>query len=61
MFWNPHDEQIPKLLVGVQFDQDFMEKTQEMSCCKLNRADCIQLLFRATVRKMKLWSTTLDF
>ena len=41
MFRNAHDQQIPKLSLGVQFDQEFMEKTLETSCCKLNRADCI--------------------
>ena len=41
MFRNAHDQQIPKLSLGVQFDQEFMEKTSETSCCKLKRADCM--------------------
>ena len=39
-FWNPHDEQIPKLSLGVQFDQEIMEKTWETSCCKLTDHYC---------------------
>ena len=42
-FWNPHDEQIPKLSLGVQFDQEIMEKTWETSCCKLTDHYCIIL------------------
>ena len=45
-FWNPHDVQIPKLSLGVQFDQEIMEKTWEISFCKLNHADCIWFRFR---------------
>ena len=41
VFRNPHDKQIPKLSLGVQFDQEFMGKTWKTSCCNLNRADCI--------------------
>ena len=41
MFRNAHDQLIPKLSLGVQFDQEFMEKTSETSCCKLKRADCM--------------------
>ena len=40
-FWNPHDEQIPKLSLGVQFDQEIMEKTWETSCRKLTDCYCI--------------------
>ena len=40
MFQISHDKQIQKLSLGVQFDQEFMEKTWETSCCKLNRTDC---------------------
>ena len=40
-FWNPHDEQIPKLSLGVQFDQEIMEKTWETSCLKLTDHYCI--------------------
>ena len=39
-FWNPHDEQIPKLSLGVQFDQEIMEKTWETCCCKLTAPGC---------------------
>ena len=41
MFRNAHDQQIPKLSLGVQFDQEFMQKTSETSCCKLKRVDCM--------------------
>ena len=34
------DEQIPKLSLEVQFDQEFTEKTWKTSCCKLTHADC---------------------
>ena len=27
MIRNPHDKQIPEMSLGVQFDQEFMEKT----------------------------------
>ena len=39
-FWNHHDEQIPKLSLGVQFDQEIMEKTWETSCWKLTDWYC---------------------
>ena len=32
-----------KQSLGVQFDQEFMEKTSETSICKLIRVDCILL------------------
>ena len=35
MFRNPLDEENPKLSLGVQFDQVFMEKTWETSCSKI--------------------------
>ena len=41
MFQNPHDEQIPKLLLGVEFDQEFLEKPWETICCKLPEVYCI--------------------
>ena len=41
VFRNPYEEQIPKLSSGVQFDQTFMEKTWETSCCKLTEMYCI--------------------
>ena len=30
IYRNAHDEQIPKLSLGVQFDKEFMENTSEM-------------------------------
>ena len=50
--WNAHDEQIPKLSLGVQFDQDFMEKTWKTFCCKLFRADCIITYNRSVKHKV---------
>ena len=41
VFHNPHDEQIPKLSLEVQFDQEFMEKTWKTS----NRKDCSHTKF----------------
>ena len=41
MFRNAHDQQIPKLSLGVKFGPEFLEKTRETSCCKLNGGYCI--------------------
>ena len=32
VFWNPYDEQISKLSLGNQFDQDLKKKTGETKC-----------------------------
>ena len=37
----------------VQFDQEFMEKTPETSCCKLIWVDCI-LIRKETVRQSNM-------
>ena len=57
-FWNPHDVQIPKLSLGVQFDQEIMEKTWETSCCKLTATYCIWkvLDFQVKFRMLTLFS-----
>ena len=47
-FWNPHDEQIPKLSLGVQFDQEIMEKTWETCCCKLTAPYCNNVILGLT-------------
>ena len=41
MFRNPHDEQIPKLLLGFKFDEDFTEKMCKNCCRKVKAAYCI--------------------
>ena len=55
-FWNPHDEQIPKLSLGVQFDQEIMEKTWETSCRKLTDCYCITLTIIHTFSSSKYLS-----
>ena len=41
MFRNPHDEQIPKLLLGFKFDEDFTEKMCKNCCRKVKAVYCI--------------------
>ena len=38
--WNPQDKQIPKLTLGIKFDQDLIEKKRRTSCCNLAETDC---------------------
>ena len=40
MFQISHDKQIQKLSLGVQFDQEFMEKTWETYCCRPTETYC---------------------
>ena len=37
MFWNCVYEYNPKLSLGFQFDQAFMKKTRNKSCCKIQK------------------------
>ena len=48
MFWNFHDEKIPKLSLGFQFDQDLMLKMRKNCCCKckVNDLYCIREAFK---------------
>ena len=56
-FWNPHDEQIPKLSLGVQFDQEIMEKTWETSCLKLTDHYCINFNIYCSFLIIFCWFT----
>ena len=41
VFWNCHDEKIPKLSLGFQFDQDLLVKMCKNCCCKVNDVYCM--------------------
>ena len=57
MFRNPHDEQIPKLLLGFKFHEDFTEKMCKNCCRKVKAAYCIYLTILA--RRVSLWNIAL--